>query len=286
MFEENKTILISGGSGLLAGMLKKVFEDDNFTVINLKHPEFDITDSQSISSVFDNIKPAYFINCASYTNVDQAENDVEKAMRINGYAVGVLARECMKRKIHFIHISSDYVFGDNKKDGHKEDDDPGETQLNVYGKSKRLGEVEAIKNNPNSFIVRTSWSFGPNGHNFVDMIIGLAKSNGELQIVDDEIGVPTYTKESSKAILYLLKNIHTLKPGFYHTVSEGSCSRFDEAKFIFDSLQKQVKLTSIKLKDYARIAKVPNYSILLNTKLPKLPGWRESIREYFEDEMK
>lgn len=276
-------ILITGGFGQLGQSLNDELLKKNYEVILTGFGDFDITDKKSIQNGLEKYKPDWVINCASYTNVDLAENEPQEADMVNGYAAGLLAEETFLKKIKLIHLSTDYVFGDNKKKGHKENDEPGNNQLNQYGKSKRFGEIEAQRNNKNAYIIRTSWMYGSYGKSFVKTMIDISKNNKELNIVDDEVGVPTPSSEVAKSIIHIIEHQDEVKPGIYHAVCEGSCSRFDEAKKIFAVMNINIKLNKIKLTDFARAAKVPNYSILLNTKLPKLPKWDTALENFIKE---
>lgn len=273
-------ILITGGTGMLGSTLSKKLFSMNHQVFALSSKEFDITNNQSILESLDKNKPDLVINCAAYTNVEMAEEEKDKAMEINGYASGRLAKILQEKGIKLIHISTDYVFGDNNINGHLEEETPKTPALNYYGETKRIGEIEVMNANPESYIARVQWSFGPGGKNIVDTMLMLAQTKTELNIVVDEVGIPTYTGYMADNLAYMVENISTLKPGYYHIVSEGSCSRFEQVKYIYEIAGINMKLNQIKLSEYPRKAKVPNFSILKNTKLPKLPDWKEGIKEY------
>lgn len=275
-------ILITGANGMLGSMLTKRLQDKNHEVIPTDRTQIDITNKENIHAKLDEIKPDALVNCAAYTNVEAAEDDEETCNLINAIAPGYLAKACVEKNITFVHISSDYTFGDNNPEGHKEDDQMKADQLNKYARSKWLGDNAVLENNSNAYIVRTQWIFGPGGKNFVDVMLALAETRDELNIVDDEIGVPTYTKDLADNLVYLLENKDSLKPGFYHGVNEGTASRYEEAEAVFEFAKKKIKLNRVKLESFPRKAKVANYSILHNTKLPKKQGWREAVREYIE----
>lgn len=273
-----KKVLLTGANGMLGTTLSELLEQNGFSVIKTDVNEMDITNEENIIDVLDKTNPDVLINCAAFTNVDAAETQKELAYSINALAVKHLAKYTNEHNIMFLHISTDYVFGDNKEEGYTEEDEPGENQLNYYGKTKREGEKLAIEYNPNSYIIRTSWTFGPNGKNFINTMLNLSTTKDELTIVDDEVGVPTYTKDLSMQLIYIIKN--KLKPGYYHGVNEGSCSRYEEAKRIFELAKKDIKLHKTTLEEYGRAVKTANYSVLLNTKLPKLQNWDKAIEEY------
>jgi len=271
-------VLITGSNGMLGSMLKQTLES-SYEVIAFNHNDLDITKEEDIKYQLIKMKPNILINCAAYTFVDKAESEIQLSNLINGYAPGFLAKYCKQLDIKFIHISTDYVFGDNNINGHSEEDHPGEDQLNQYARSKRLGEIETLKNNSKAYIVRISWSFGPQGKNFIDTMLTLAQTKTELSIVSNEFGKPSYTKDIAEHIRYIIKN-ETLSPGYYHSVNEGVCTRYEEAKTVFTLINKAIKLNKINLIDYPRPAKIANYSILVNTKLPKLQNWDLAIKEY------
>lgn len=275
-----KKVLVTGGNGNLGRTLCELLIARGHEVLSTDVDTLDITSPESISKSLASFKPDALVNCAAYTNVDQAETDKDINMKINGTAVGLLAKATHEAGVQFIHVSTDYVFGDNSTEGYSEDADPGDRQVNEYGRAKRFGEVEAMKNNPESYIVRTSWIFGPYNKNFVDTMLKLAETKTELSIVSDEIGKPTSTADLAQALLLLIEQQVEYKPGYYHAASEGSCSRYEQAEFIFQAAGISMKLTPIKLADYPRAAKIPNYSLLINNKLPKLPDWKQAITNY------
>lgn len=276
-----KKILITGANGMLGSMLSKLLDNTNkFEVIALGHTELDITSEGNIKQTIEKYNPDIIVNCAAYTNVEKAEEEIEASNLINGFAPGYLAKESKEKNIQFIHISTDFVFYDDKQDGHIEDDDPEINQVNQYGRSKRLGEIEVLKNNPNAYILRISSVFGPNGKNFVDIMLTLAETRSELTVVDDEVGVPCYTKDISNHIIYVIENADKLKPGFYHAVNEGQCSRYEQAVEIFKIAGKNINV--IPSQNYPRKAKISKFLILKNTKLPKAQDWKRATREYIE----
>jgi dTDP-4-dehydrorhamnose reductase len=276
-------VLITGADGMLGSMLQNLLsKEKGIEFVGTDISTLDITKEEEIKEIISSHSPAFLINCAAYTDVNQAEVEVELSNMINGYAVGYLAKYCQKNKIKFLHISTDYIFDESSKP-RNEDSDPKEGPQNQYGKSKLLGEKEAIKNNKGSYIIRVSWTFGPNRKNFIDTMIALAKEKQELSIVTDEVGVPTYTKDVSKSLIEIINNIGKYKPGFYHAVSEEYCSRYEEAKKIFELAKINIKLNKIKLKDFPRKVQIPHFSVLANNKLPKLPRWDKAIEEYLKD---
>lgn len=276
-------VLLTGGAGMLGQTLQAQFAHTEYEIRSTDYEEMDITNEESINNYLKDFTPDFLINCAAYTDVNGAEENPDLANKINALGPKLLATVAKEKSIKFVHISTDYVFGDNDPNGYSEESKFKNEALNVYGDSKRLGEILVQESNPDSRIVRVSWTFGPHRRNFVDVMLELAETKEELSIVDDEIGVPTYTKHVSNSLIEFLNNFDKYKPGIYHMINEGSCSRFEEAQHIFETAGINIKLNKIKLADYPRKAVVPNYSVLINTKLPKLPTWQEAISEYLKD---
>lgn len=274
-------ILITGSNGMLGFALKEVIQKNSkFEVIATTREDFDITNLNSIEEGVEKYNPDLIINSAAYTNVEKAEEEKESAMNANSIAPRNLAMICKEKDIKFFHISTDYVFGDNNPNGHNEDDPIEGVAMNAYGESKRKGELYVREENPESYILRVQWTFGPNGKNIVDTMKMLAETKDELNIVVDEFGAPTFTFDIANQIEYLIINLAKYKPGNYHLVSEGSCTRYEEIEYIYKQIGKKMKLNHIKLAEYPRKATIPNYSILKNTKLPKFPTWKEGITKY------
>lgn len=278
----SQKILITGGNGMLGTTLTKIFTQAGYEVHPTDVDNLDITNQDAIRKVLDTEKPDILINCAAYTNVEQAEEEKDLCYLINATAAGYLAEETARNGVKFIHISTDHVFSQNTPDGYTEDDDPGDDQQFEYAKSKRAGEKLVLEKNPDSYIARISWTFGPGGKNFVDTMLMLAETKDELSIVTDEVGVPTYTLDAGENILKILRDPQQYQPGVYHCVNEGFCSRFEEAKAVFEIAEKNIKLNESTLKEFGRRAQVPNYSILKNTKLPKQRNWRDAMESYIK----
>ncbi len=277
------SILLIGKKGMLGSMLYESLVNSNFNVIGLGSSELDITDYEKVRSVIKDTQPSMIINTAAYTNVNEAENNGKSInYKVNHIGVKNLVDAANLTDAIFFHISTDYVFGQNSKSGYKEDEVPI-NPINEYGKAKRLGEMEAEHCKNKFFICRTSWLFGPNRANFVTKIFELSNAKDEIQVVSDEYGVPTYTKDVSDMITYMIRNVEKLTSGYYHLVNDGTCSRFDEASEIIKFAGLKTKILEKKLEDFDRKAKVANYSILLNTKLPKLRDWKSALQEYMND---
>jgi len=191
-------IALIGSTGMLGIDVNSALKGVNFLIRNYNSNNLDIADPQAVNDAVSGFKPDYIINCAAYTNVDGAETEKEKADAVNNIGVQNLAEAALNTGSRIIHISTDYVFDGSKRTPYAEDDAPN--PINEYGLSKLRGE-EALKNSGASYIIlRTSWLYGKNGKNFVNTILKLADSQKKIEVVDDQFGSPTYTKDVAYAI--------------------------------------------------------------------------------------
>jgi dTDP-4-dehydrorhamnose reductase len=276
-------VLVVGSKGMLGSLMVEIFQEKGLDVTGVDINQLDITDENKAVKVVKSISPDVIINCAAYTNVNDAE-DVGKEVNYKVNYLGVKNLITASNLVNsiFIHISTDYVFGNNDINGYTEEA-IADSALNEYGKAKRLGEIEVENNNNKFFICRTAWLFGPNGKNFVHTMIELARTRDELSVVTDEIGTPTYTADLISQILYIIAHIKDLQSGYYHIVNSGKCSRFEEAEKAIRTAGLQTKLNETTLDKFPRKAKVPHYSVLVNTKLPHLRDWSEAVEEYVRE---
>ncbi|MDO8512669.1 MAG: dTDP-4-dehydrorhamnose reductase [bacterium] len=268
-------VLILGAQGMLGRALQKQFEADQ--VIAWDRNELDITDRDQVLEHLPICEPDLVINAAAYTDVEKAEVEEELATKVNGHAVGYLAEACAKLNIPLVHISTDYVFSGDKKEGYAEDETPGEP-LNAYGRSKLLGEQLLQKNTDKYWLIRTAWLFGPQGKNFVETMINLGKQKSELKVVDDQHGAPTYTRDLAQAIFKLT---HEQAPfGIYHITNGGNATWAEFAKEIFKIMQMPVNVVPVTSEEFPTKAIRPKWSILKNTKRPLMRSWQEALKDY------
>ncbi len=286
--------LVLGAKGMLGrAVIQEFSNDEKYQIVAWDKETLDITNGRKAIKAIKALKPDIVINAAAYTDVDGAESHKDLAMKVNSEAVGILASASNKIGAFFIHISTDYVFGGDKKDGYKENDIP-RNPLNVYGKSKLLGEKLLLKEGENGlryYLIRTSWLFGPaprgmqgDKKNFVDAMLNLAKKNDILQVVNNQYGKPTYAKDLAKTIKYIVES--KVESGVYHFTNEPRQTWYGFARLIFE-IKKDIhlkfripKIVPIKTKQFPRPAKRPKYSVLLNTKLPQGRNLKEALREY------
>ncbi|HYC79473.1 MAG TPA: dTDP-4-dehydrorhamnose reductase [Candidatus Binatia bacterium] len=275
-------VLILGKNGNLGNELMGVYSDLSPT--GWDREEIDVTDEQVVWDMISELKPDLVYNCTAYNAVDQAEQDRITADSVNGYAVGNIAKVCKSIGATLVHFSSGMVFDGNNPEGYNEDDLPN--PVNAYGRSKLLGEMEGQENADNIYIIRTSWLFGKlgpgaaNKKSFSDLMIEKAKNKEQLQVVDDEIGKPTYTLDLAQAARAIVEET---KPfGIYHITNSGSCSRYDWAKEIFKIKNMEVEIEPVKGITLARLAKRPHYEVINNTKFLELRPWTEALTEFLQ----
>lgn len=279
-----KTIIIGAG-GMLGHALMEAFAQ--YKPLGWDLQEIDITQEQDVMTKINGEKPELIINAAAYTNVDKAQTEKELAFKVNAQGVKNLAQAARQNNAILMHYSTDYVFGNEKKEGYTEDDKP-EHPVNIYGESKLAGEQKLLVYTLNPkpyplkyFLIRSSWLFGPDGKNFVQTIVNLAASNPELKIVNDQWGKPTYTKDLAKATKELIDNDYQF--GTYHLVNEPATNWYEFTKEILaikNKNQSQTIIIPVSSNEFPRPAKRPYRSILLNTKGPKLRIWQEALKEY------
>ncbi len=280
----DKKVLVFGSSGMLgsyfSNLLEEKYKEKRYEVIRNDKADggIDITDQNQVNEAIHESNADYVVNCAAFTNVDGAEENPEIAFKVNADAPKYMAQVCKELNIPFIHISTDYVFGDNKEEGYREDHEEF-NPMNVYGVSKLDGEQNVLEVGGNNYIFRTSWLFGPGATNFIDKISKYAKELPELKVVTDEIGCPTFVRDLSEGILLALEG--EIDSGIYHVCSRDSLSRYEFAENILKLQGIDIPIKEAKLDDFPRAATVPHTSILLNTKLDEARTSNEMLEEYF-----
>ena len=242
--------------------------------------DIDITEFQISNDKCQNLKPDIMINAAAYTDVDGAENNFELANKINGYAVGNLARVAKELDIPLVHFSTEYVFDGENQTGYQEDDEP--SPISGYGRSKFLGEQELQKNTDKFYLIRLSRLFGRQGtgkRSFVDAMLEAAKVKTEIEVVDEEISLPTFAPDLAVQTRDIIEK--KLPFGIYHSPSSGTpVTWYGFAKMIFETAGINVKIKPVPASRFPRPAKRPQYGVLLNTKLPPMRPWPEALREF------
>ena len=214
-------VLVTGVNGQLGYDVVKELDERGHQPIGVDREEMDLTSSKQIKECIEKIKPEAIIHCAAYTAVDKAEDEEELCRRVNVISTKEIA-ECAKElDIPMIYISTDYVFDGTKDGEYTEEDIPN--PINVYGKTKYEGEVYVQEILEKYYIVRISWVFGENGNNFIDTMLRLSKERDSLNVINDQVGSPTYTNDLAPLLVDM---IETDKYGVYHATNEGYCTWF------------------------------------------------------------
>ena len=279
------SILIFGASGQLGQCLKKISLDKDIkNLVFLPQEKADILDDQKLKTVFDSFQPKFIINCAAYTAVDKAEEEVDLARKINKTGAENLASNCLEFGTVMIHISTDFVFEGNHPKLLVETDLA--QPINIYGLTKLEGENDIVSILPAHFIIRTSWLYSEFGNNFVKTMLKLGADRDELKIIADQIGTPTYAIDLAGCILQIISSA-SKEYGTYHYSNEGLCSWYDFAKAIFDISGTNIKVLPIKSHEYPTKATRPLFSVMDKSKIKKtfsmeIPYWRESLIKCIE----
>ena len=265
-------ILVTGKNGQLGKSIHKLIrytkQAENFIFVGRE--EIDFCNKNMIDNYFKENFFDIIINCAAYTDVDKAEEEKEIANQVNHLAVSQLAHIVKKQKAKFIHISTDYVFDGKSDKPYKETDKAN--PINIYGKTKLKGEKAIQEILPyDAIIIRVSWMYSEYGNNFVKTMMRLGKEREEINVVNDQIGSPTYATDLANLILKNIKYIDTKKnnylSGIYHFSNEGKVSWYEFAKEIFKIAKLDCKVNAVSSQYYQTPAKRPNNSFLDTTKL-------------------
>ena len=274
---------ITGVNGQLGYDVKRELLERGYTdILAPTRVDLDITNEDAVKKMIREYRPSVIFHCAAYTAVDKAEEEQEKCYQVNVLGTKYLTEAAKEVGAKIIYISTDYVFDGTKEGLYQVEDKVN--PVNYYGKTKYLGE-NFVREYDNHIIVRISWVFGINGKNFIRTMLNLAESHKELNVVCDQIGSPTYTKDLAGLLVNMfLSNVK----GLYHVTNEGYCSWYEFAEFIFKESRKKVKVHPILTKDYKTIAKRP-----LNSKLSKeslddigmkrLPEWQDAVKRYIRE---
>lgn len=281
-------IAVTGCKGQLGNEMRKIALTNAlhhwfFTDID----ELDITDSTAVERFFDNNHIDCCVNCAAYTAVDRAEDDVNTAEQVNIHASRVLAEACHSHHALLIHVSTDYVFDGKGTRPYKETDTP--RPVSVYGKTKLAGE-QAIQDSGCFYcIVRTAWLYSSTGKNFVKTMLSLADTHKDVNVVSDQHGSPTYAGDLAQVIMALISHygnqpVHEV----FHFTNEGITSWDVFAKAIFDLAGKPCKVNSITTDQYPTRATRPAYSALDTSKLKetlsiRIPFWKDSLERCIKE---
>jgi dTDP-4-dehydrorhamnose reductase len=274
------TILVTGANGQLGREMQVIaaaYPACNFLFVSRE--TLSIEDAAAVKDYLDLHTVNVLVNCAAYTAVDKAESEPVKAFAVNGYAVGTLATVCREKNIGFIHISTDYVFDGTATTPYKENDPVH--PIGVYGASKLKGEELALQNNPASIIIRTSWVYSSFGNNFVKTMLRLMKERSSINVVDDQLGCPTYAADLAAAVMQIIAG-ETQTPGIYNFSNSGIINWFQFASAIKELSGSSCIVHPIPSSQYPTPAKRPAYSVLDTEKIQTVfgvtvPAWKQSL---------
>lgn len=254
-------VLVTGANGQLGKTIQRLHSNyPELEFIFTSTSDLDITDTQKVESVFKVHKPEYCINCAAYTNVEQAERESENAFAVNAEGVKNLALACKSYGTTLIHISTDYVFDGEKGEPYAVDDVPN--PINEYGKSKLAGENYIKEILEKYFIVRTSWLYSKEfGKNFYRTILEKAKTEKEIFVTDQQTGCPTHTESLTQHLIGIIIN-NNKKYGIHHFSDDKVMTWYDFTLNIIkdNNLTEAVKVA--KAENYRTFARRPKYSVL------------------------
>lgn len=279
-------IMILGAGGQLGSELVNILQDD--ILIPLTHMDIEMTDEQQVNNILSSNMPDIVINTAAYHRVDDCEDNVELSFAVNSYAVRTIARICNDLGITFVHFSTDYVFGGEKKTPYVEDDCPN--PHSVYAVSKLAGEFFVRNICSRYYVIRTCGLYGAKGvsgkgGNFIETMIRLANGKKPLNVVSDQIVTPTYARELAAKVSQLIR---TEEYGSYHITNNGGCSWHEFARTIFELTGIDADISPISSSEFGAKARRPAYSVLENRNL-KLLGlddmqlWQEALKAYLEE---
>jgi dTDP-4-dehydrorhamnose reductase len=284
--------LIIGASGQLGSDLVREFSDHEVFGAARKDTAYsvDLSRPETLRQcVVDLVRPELVINTAAAHNVPLCEENPAGAYAVNATGVAALAEICHEIGARLIHLSTDYVFGNDGTRPWREDDLP--SPLNVYGASKLAGEHLLASACKDHIIVRSSGLYGmapclaKGAKNFVQQMLDLAAERGEVKVVTDEVLTPTHTVALARQIRRLAEDG---RPGLYHATCRGQCSWNDFAAAIFEETETAVRLLPATSVDFPSPVRRPSYSVLDNHRLREqeldvMPEWRESLRHYLDD---
>ncbi len=276
------TILITGSNGQLGNeMQQAAVRFPAFNYIYTDVAELDICDKSALDAFVKANNVNVIVNCAAYTAVDKAEDDVELCYKINRDAVRNIAEVASDNKVKVVHVSTDYVFDGTNYLPYTED--MPVCPATVYGKSKLEGEQALLENCKESVILRTAWLYSSFGNNFVKTMMKLGTERDSLGVIFDQVGTPTYAADLADAILQLLSN-ETFVPGIYHFSDEGVCSWYDFTKTIHRMANITCDVKPIEAKDYPARTPRPHFSVLNKGKIKStygisIPHWEVSLEK-------
>ena len=270
-------VLVTGAAGMLGRDVMLAAGNAGHQVVGFGHAELDIADASAVGTKLEGEKPDVVINCAAWTDVDGAEEAEEAATAINGAGAGNVAAAAAAVGASVVYVGSDYVFDGSKGAPYVETDQAA--PLSAYGRSKLAGEEATRAANKRHFVVRSAWLFGTGGPNFVETMLRLAADHGEVLVVRDQVGSPTYTWHLAYGIVRLIEGVEF---GIHHMAAAGACSWYEFAREIFEQANVECKVMSATTEMLGRPAPRPPYSVLTSQRehAIELPSWQDGLGAY------
>ncbi len=272
-------ILITGARGQLGQALQRVLAGEDLILEDL--PEFDLTQSDCEAQIVA-AHPSVILHVGAYTNVDGAEREPDRAMAVNEQGTALVARAAATLKARLIYVSTDYVFDGMQMTPYCEEDLPH--PINVYGQSKRAGEIAALAGCTNTLVVRTAWLYGHAGSNFVKTMMKLASEKPFLEVVADQRGCPTNADDLAMALKDLAAS--DLR-GICHVTNRGDCTWHEFAEAIVSLMGVSTPVRPITTEQMGRLARRPPYSVLapgrLGTVRALLPHWKDALSRFMKE---
>ena len=270
-------VVVTGAAGMLGSDVATIGASMSHEIVALDRDDLDVTDPGRVERLILRERPGAVINCAAWTKVDAAEEFESEADQVNGEGAGFVADAAAKAGAMVVYPSTDYVFDGTKKGPYTESDEPA--PLQAYGRSKLAGERATALLNRQSFIVRTSWLFGPRGENFVETMLRLGQGGGPVVVVHDQVGSPTYTGHLAVGLLRLIDGASY---GVHHMTNTGSCSWYEFAMEIFRQAEVVTRVMGSTSDMMERPAKRPANSVLATGRSAPitLPDWKRGLTDY------
>ncbi|WP_016908107.1 dTDP-4-dehydrorhamnose reductase [Streptomyces xiaopingdaonensis] len=275
--------LVTGARGMLGRDVVAVLEAAGERVLPCTRAELDVTDGAAVAAALGTARPSVVVNCAAWTDVDGAEEAEPEAHRHNAEAPRLLARACARNGARLLHLSTDYVFPGTHRTPYAEDAPPG--PRTAYGRTKLAGEQAVLAELPTAgAVVRTAWLYGRHGHNFVRTMAGRALAGGTVDVVDDQHGQPTWTRDVARHLL-ALGRADEPATGVHHSTSAGRTTWYEFAREVFQRCGAEpARVRPVSSAALARAAPRPAWSVLAqkHTPAPRRPAsrdWREVLAE-------
>lgn len=277
-------ILITGGLGMLGQDVRRAAERAGHRPIAIGRTELDVAQPAVVRRALAELKPDAIVNCAAWTDVDGAETQQRQARAVNATGAGNLAAAAVEADVPLLHVSTDYVFDGSapvdragRPRPYLESDPTG--PLSVYGATKLEGERLVLAASKAHTVVRTAWLFGLDGGNFVASMLRLAGERDAVQVVDDQVGSPTWTGHLAPALIGLIEREAR---GLLHLAGAGAVSWNGFAKEIFRQAERRCEVQAIDSARMARPAPRPAWSVLASERddLLPMPDWRDGLAGY------